>query len=383
MAFMDLEKLRAKFPEGVLRTEHPFYMADEIRDIPDCLDACISESIIVEIRQRLGSFKPKNIFAVGCGTSYNACQAVSYSLQSLLKIPAMPYDAHDFLLDFPPGVDQNSMVISISESGNSITTCLSQVKAKNNGAFTIGISANPRSRLATEAKISITDPFLHEIPLGKTRTFQSTTLLGILAGMMTQDPAQYRYFIQQMKEVNQLIRDNLNYWEGAAKYTTLNLGKQVTRYITTGFGAQKAVADEIGLKLIEVVGESATSYGLEEFTHGPSATFRKDLGIILFQTDQRTLEKAVQIAHGIAISEARLVVITDKPEAGWPAIARLINLPEMPNPQIFGQFPAAVAAQYFLYYLALQKGKNPDVNSEDTNPKLGDIYAFFFPPGTH
>ena len=142
--------------------------------------------------------------------------------------------------------------------------------------------------------------------------------------MVTQDPVQSMKLFQEMKEVNQLIRDNPNYWEDTAKYIALDLGNKVTRYITTGFGTQKAVADEIGLKLIEVVGESATSYGLEEFTHGPSATFRKDLGIILFQTDQRTLEKTVQIAHGIALSDARLVVITDKPEAGWPAIARLI-----------------------------------------------------------
>ena len=123
---INLDKLRAKFPGGVLRTEHPFYMADAIRDIPNCLDACLSDNILDEIRQRLGSFKPKNIFAIGCGTSYNACHAVRYSLQSLLEIPAMAYDAHDFLLDFPPGVDQNSIVISISEFGNSITTCLSR-----------------------------------------------------------------------------------------------------------------------------------------------------------------------------------------------------------------------------------------------------------------
>jgi glutamine---fructose-6-phosphate transaminase (isomerizing) len=380
---MNLEKLYAKFPGGILRTEHPFYMADAIRDIPDCLDACLSESILDKIRLQVGTFKPNKIYAIGCGTSYNACQAVCYSLRSLLEIPAAAYDAHDFLLDFPPGVDQTSMVISISESGNSITTCLSQEKAEINGAFTVGISANPKSRLATNAKLNITDPFLHEIPLGKTRTFESTALLGMLSGVMTQDSNQQMKFIGQMKEVNQLIRENLNYWEGKAKTIALGLSGVTTRYITAGFGAQKAVADEIGLKLIEVVCESATSFGLEEFTHGPSATFRKDLGIVLFQTDGRTLEKAVQIAHGISISDARLVIITDKPEAGWPAKALKINLPEIPNPQIFGQFPAAAAAQYLFYYLAIHKGKNPDVNSEDTNPELGEIYAYFFPPGTH
>ena len=50
---MNLDKLCAKFPGGVLRTEHPFYMADAIRDIPNCLDACISVSILDEIRQTI------------------------------------------------------------------------------------------------------------------------------------------------------------------------------------------------------------------------------------------------------------------------------------------------------------------------------------------
>jgi glucosamine 6-phosphate synthetase-like amidotransferase/phosphosugar isomerase protein len=380
---MDPDKLRAKFPGGVLRKQHPFYMADAISDIPGCLDECLSADMLEAIQKSLGSFKPKTIFTVGCGTSYNASQAVSYTLRRLLNIPVYAYDAHDFLLDFPPGVDHNTMVISISESGQSITTCHSQEKARNLGAFTVGISANPQSRLASGANLPLTDPYLHEIPLGKTRTFLSTALLGILAGVMTEDPMQRNAFVQNMNQVVQLMRENMKSWETLGESVASEFGKNVSRYFVTGFGSQKAVSDEIRLKLIEVLGDSATSFGLEEFTHGPSATFRKDLGVILFQTDGRTLEKAVRIAKGITISEASLVVITDQPDADWPQKAWKIALPSMVEPEIFGQFPSAVAAQYLFYYLAIQKGLNPDVNSEDIHPELGDIYAFFFPPGTH
>jgi glucosamine 6-phosphate synthetase-like amidotransferase/phosphosugar isomerase protein len=153
--------------------------------------------------------------------------------------------------------------------------------------------------------------------------------------------------------------------------------------MVTGFGAQKANADEIRLKLLEVLGESATSFGLEEFTHGPSACFKDDLAVILLQTEERVLEKSVRVAQGVAFSDARLVVITDHPEAGWPDKAHVIPLPAQDSTSESGFFTAITAAQYLFYHIALHKGLNPDVNLEDTNPELGDIYAFFFPPGTH
>jgi glucosamine 6-phosphate synthetase-like amidotransferase/phosphosugar isomerase protein len=122
---------------------------------------------------------------------------------------------------------------------------------------------------------------------------------------------------------------------------------------------------------------------LEEFAHGPSGSFRKDMGIILFQTDARAIERAVRVANGVVISEASLVVITDRVDAGWPQKARLIELPQLEHTQQLGLFQAAVAAQYLMYYLAIEKGLNPDVNSQNIHPELSDIFQYFFPPGTH
>jgi glutamine---fructose-6-phosphate transaminase (isomerizing) len=380
---MDIDKLSKKFPSGVLRNHHPYYMADAIGDIPDCLKACISPELLNRIKLTISDFKPDRIFTIGCGTSFNACQAVSYTLQNLIKIPVSAYDAYDFEMDTPPGIDGKSMVIAISESGQSITTCLSLEKSRELGAFTVGISANPESRLSKAANLSLVDPFQHEIPLGKTRTYLSTSLLGLLAGVLTQDELTSSNFITGMTKVIDILRKNSDLWQVSARDIARELPTIQTRYIVTGFGVQKANADEIRLKIMEVLGESATSFGLEEFTHGPSACFKPDLTVILFQADDRTLEKAVRIAQGIVFSNVNLIVITDHVEAGWPEKAHTFSIPRTENSSLFGQFPAAMAAQYLLYNLALRKGLNPDVNLEDTHPELGDIYAFFFPPGTH
>jgi glucosamine 6-phosphate synthetase-like amidotransferase/phosphosugar isomerase protein len=380
---MELEKLRMKFPNGILRTKHPFYMADAIRQIPDCLDTCVSPEIIERIRTRESAFKPDRIFTIGCGTSFNSAAAVAYALQSRLKIPAIAFDAYDFELDTPPGVDHHAMVIAISESGQSITTCLSLEKSKEAGAFTVGISAKPESRLSQSADLPLVDPFLHEIPLGKTRTYLSSTLLGILAGIQSLGEIQQELIHAQMRETIKILREKNPEFEVVANKIANELPPSQLRYIVTGFGSQKANADEIGLKIMEVLGEGATSFGLEEFTHGPSACFKNDLVVILLQTDERTLEKAIRIAQGIVFSSPHLIVITDKKDADWPKRAHIMELPETLNQTIFGQFTAAMAAQNLIYSIALRKGLNPDVNLEDTHPELGEIYAFFFPPGTH
>ena len=53
---MDIEKLRKKFPEGVIRSHHPYYMSDAIHDIPGCLQACAATSIVEQIQQGVVKF---------------------------------------------------------------------------------------------------------------------------------------------------------------------------------------------------------------------------------------------------------------------------------------------------------------------------------------
>ncbi len=366
------------------RTKEPYYMGDSIKAIPECIEACLEDKLLSSIRNGMKKVKPKRIFLVGCGTSYNACESISYTCRKALKIPADVYDALDFELDTPFGVDSNALVISISHTGQTLATCLASEKAKKLGAFTVGISSNPNSRLTKNANFGLADPYTHETrPRGKTRSYHSSTLLGMLAAIMTATQETQDQFVFQSKKVAQVIRQNLDLWEEDARRIASNWAHVTTHYMVAGFGAQKPNADETGLKIVEVLGEGATSYSLEEFTHGPGASFRKDMGIILFQTDPRTLERCLEIAKGVAVSEAQLAVITDATSVAWPEKTNIIKLPYIESAEIFGLFPAAAAAQNLLYFLAIDKGLNPDVNCLNIHPELADVSAIFFPPGTH
>jgi glucosamine--fructose-6-phosphate aminotransferase (isomerizing) len=380
---MGMERIKAKFPNGVLRTQHPYYMAEAIRDVPGCLSACLAEPILEPARQALSHIHAETIFAVGCGTSYNACQAVANNCRTMLRIPAYAYDAYDFCIDQPPQVDSKSLVISISQSGGSLTSCLAQEAARDRGAMTVGITGNPESRLAKSADYALTDPFRIEFPLGKTRSYQSSAMLGMLAGVLVNEAPLLEAFLRLGSATAESIASSMDNLEQLGSQVAKEWARRTNHYLLTGFGAQKANADEIGLKIIEVVSESATAFGLEEFTHGPNASFRHDMGIFLMQTDARTLEKAVRIANGVAMSKAALLVITNHPEAAWPDTAWKIEVPELDDGQHFGFFTTAVAAQWVMYYLAIAKGFNPDINGHDQHPELGDIFEFFFPPGTH
>ena len=380
---MGMERIRAKFPNGELRSQHPYYMAEAIRDVPGCLAACLADAYLGAAQKILGGFNVQRLFAVGCGTSYNACQVVAYNCRTLLGIPAYAYDAYDFCTDLPPQVDSEALVISISQSGQSITTCLAQEASRDRGAMTVGISGNPGSRLARSADCALNDPYSIEFPLGKTRSYLSSAMLGMLAGVLSNGAPRLHEFLHLARSTTDALQANMDSLEKHASNVATAWAGRTNHYILTGFGALKANADEIGLKIIEVVGESATSFSLEEFTHGPNASFRADMGIFLMQTDERTLEKAVRIANGVAMSQAALLVITDHAESSWPASATIITIPDSGDGQHFGFIPAAIAAQWVMYYLAIAKGQNPDINGHDKHPELGDIFEFFFPPGTH
>jgi fructoselysine-6-P-deglycase FrlB-like protein len=371
-------------PQWEMRTKEPFYMAEAIKDIPQALEACLEENFLLSMQKTMGHIKPTHIYLVGCGTSYNACESAAYTCRRTFGVQAEAHDALEFKLDTPVGVDPGALVISISHSGKTLETCLAQDKAKILGAFTVGISAMPDSRLVTTANLGITDPNPYENrPRGKIRSFHTSSLQGMLVPMMTASPKIRDEFILQAKKVVEVIRQNLDSWEKSGRMIASQWAGITTHYMLAGFGSQKPTADEIGLKIVEVLGEGATNFSLEEFAHGPGASFRKNMGIILFQTDPRSLERCLEIARGVAVSEAQLVVITDQPTADWPKTALVIPLPFIENQHLFGLFPAAAAAQNLLYFLAIEKGMNPDVNCLDKFPELAEVSAIFFPPGTH
>ncbi|HEX2981788.1 MAG TPA: SIS domain-containing protein [Anaerolineaceae bacterium] len=374
---MNLDQIKQEFPNGVLREAHPFYMYDAIQDIPGCLRACLAPELAEQVASFVKRLSPAQVFAVGCGTSLNSAKVCAYAYRALLGIPALAMDALDFAVEPPLGLNEKALVISFSHSGQTKPTLLAQVLAKQRGAVTMAVSSKVDTALGQAADFAIADPYADEIPYGKTRSYLSAALLGALTAVLKQPQDKAQAFYQAAGEMVAALEAGMPAWEQQAEKLAAQWSPAIDRYMLAGFGLNAVNAEELGLKLLEVLGESSIGFCLEEFIHGPGAGLWENTGVVLFQTDERVLAKTLEIAKGVAASRASLLVVTDRPEAGWPEKTAVIAVPQTPLSQFLTMYPVAVVAQLVLYRLAVQKRVVPDINCRDRNPELMCVSHFY------
>ena len=165
---MNKDNHQTSTPNWDDRTKEPYYMGDLIKAIPECIEACLEAGFLRTIRIGWRSVNPSRIFLIGCGTSYNACELIAYTCRKALKIPADVYDALDFELDTPFGVDLQALVISISHSGQTLATCLATEKAKSSGCVYGGHFGQPKFPIDKECELRIGgSPSSRNTPKGK------------------------------------------------------------------------------------------------------------------------------------------------------------------------------------------------------------------------
>jgi glucosamine 6-phosphate synthetase-like amidotransferase/phosphosugar isomerase protein len=248
--------------EWELRNAEPYYMGDAIEAIPATIEACLEMEFLSKLQKGLENVKPERIYAVGTGTSYNVCEAIAYFCRKYLNVKAEACDALDFELDTPLELDANSMVISLSHSGNTLATGLAVEKARKLGAFTVGISAVAGSRLPQTADFGLIDPNPYEgRPRGKTRSYHSSIILGILISLLLP-----RLVGQRVCEEKEGARRSVRIWNfGKMKPGKLPQWVRPSRYILAGFGCKQMRMDRFGSS--KCWGKRCR-YSLEELTHG-------------------------------------------------------------------------------------------------------------------
>jgi glucosamine 6-phosphate synthetase-like amidotransferase/phosphosugar isomerase protein len=377
---MHLDKISAGFPDGKLRSEHPYYMYAAIQETPDCLQACMQPAEIAKILAFTQTIAPKRIFATGCGTSFNACLAVAYTCRALLHLPAQALDALDMESEFIPGLDADALVISISHSGNTPATCRAQAKSQAAGAHTVSITGFPESRLAKSADLAIIDPCGREIPYGKTRSYLSGAFQGMLVAAFLADAGTREAFLTKAAKEIAGIKAHLAGWETEARAVAEKWAGQTSTYLLAGYGVQEANSEEVGLKMIEVLGEVACGFGLEEFCHGASASFRQNVGVIVFQTEDKVLYRALQIGRSVMASHASILVVSNQPQSAWPDGVAVISIPNELTDSNLSLFPAALIGQLLFYFISVARGYNPDVNGKDRNPELVEAFDLIYAP---
>lgn len=341
------------------RTDHPFYMWEELWKTPAALQSILTEPNKETIRQAANSMLATDlVHLVGCGTSYFSSIAGMYAFHQLAAMRAQAHNAFEFSA-YPSVGLGGTTVIATSHTGTTSAVLDSVALAKREGAFTIAITDVDDSALAIAVGRVIEGGGGREKQLPKTRSYVSSLLKTYLLAAAVAE--------QQGRDVADLA-DRLADAPATAQ-TVLDENHELTRIIaedvaTTaqvylfGGGPHVASAAEGTLKLQETVQVRAFGFELEEGMHGPWVTMQPSDLVIVFAVRGPSFEKAKRFVQAISKLGVKLWVLSDDPD-GVPEATyrtRLPNVPEVTSP-LFATLPL----YEFAYQIAILRGIRPDV----------------------
>ncbi len=332
-------------------------MLEEIRQQPEALERTLQAELrrIEAFQTLVAARRPRLVVLAARGTSDNAALFGRYLLEITTGIPvslAAPsvYTLYDAALDL-----RDTLVIGISQSGESTDTNLVLERARARGALTVGITNERGSTLARLAEW----PFLvragREKSIAATKTYTGQLLMFYLLAWALGGAIR----LDDLRRVSG--------WAAAALRLEDDIRERCQRYrfmtdaVVVGRGLNYATAFEFSLKLMETCRIIAERFSAADFLHGPIAMVERSLPVFLFAPAGPTWTSMSQTLDRVATLKAELLIVTDRANAqaaqaaSRPAVVIPARLEELYTP-----IPYIIPAQVFAAALAEEKGLDPD-----------------------
>lgn len=304
--------------------------------------------------------KVNKIYIVACGTAMHAGLTGKTLIEKLCKIPTTVEVASEFRYR-DPLIDENTLCIYISQSGETADTIAALKLAKQKKAKTIAISNVIGSSITREADYSLYTHAGPEIAVASTKAYTSqVVLLAILAMHFAEIlDSSDKEVIENLKadmidlpsKIEQIL-DNTEVIEDFAKkvYTEKDM-------FFLGRGTDYNVSLEGSLKLKEITYIHSEAYAAGELKHGPIALIENGVTVIGIITDEKLVEKSISNIQEVVTRGAKTLVITNQilPNSHFDFV---INIPKT-NPLI-SPILSVIPMQLISYYIAKFKGLDVD-----------------------
>ncbi|MBI2743306.1 MAG: glutamine--fructose-6-phosphate transaminase (isomerizing) [Chlamydiales bacterium] len=303
----------------------------------------------------------RRILILACGTSWHAGSVAASLLEDKARIPTQAEIASEFRYKNPI-VSEDTLVIAISQSGETLDTIAAVREVKNKGAKVLGICNVRNSTLTREADYCIFLRAGPEISVCSTKAFTSqltvlslfTLLMARLRHMSKEEGQAFLAELQQLPAtIQKILAQKEEIQRIANKYASYEnfffLGRHYM--FTTGL--------EAALKLKEISYLNALGYPAGEMKHGPIALLNPQLPVIGMCGNKRTYDKMLSNLMEVKARGAPILAFAPEDAQEIGAIATdVISLP--PVIDELACIPYSVAAQLFAYYVALKRGTDID-----------------------
>lgn len=335
------------------------YMLKEIDEIPNSMAAslaCIQHNgLDTTLKDKLPHFNKVQL--IGCGTAYHACMYGKYLIEKIVRIPAVAEIASEFRYR-EPLIDKNTLVIAVSQSGETADTLCAVKTAKKAGAYIVAITNVPASSLTNLADTVLLTLAGAEIAVAATKSYN--TQLTMLY-YITTEIAKTRGIKSNLENSAKLLRITaetvLN-----EKHKVIELTKKYSEsrnVFFLGRWLDYTTALEGSLKLKEISyihGEGCPS---GEIKHGTLALITKDTLVINIITCSRIKDKSMNALHEVKTRGAKVLLITCFEDLiNDSTIDDYILLPRIN--ETLAPLISIIPIQLFSYYTARARGNDPD-----------------------
>lgn len=350
------------------------FMLKEISEQPDSLANCLRGRIdLKEGAVHLGGLRDvtreltraKRIILTGCGTAWHAALVGEYLFEELIRIPTETEYASEFRYRNPV-IDDGTVVIVVSQSGETADTLAALMEAKSRGALTLGVVNAVGSTIARETDAGV---YLHvgpEIGVASTKAFTGqVAVLALMACYLGRrkhlSPSACSQFVTALHEIPSQIGSILERADEARaiaeRYASKDADQQNWLYL--GRGYNYPVALEGALKLKEISYIHAEGLPAAEIKHGPIALIQEGMPVVVIATSGSQYDKIMNNIQQVRGRGGSVIAIATE---GDRDIARMADhvfyVPDTLEP--IQPLLTAIPLQLIAYYAAVLRGCNVD-----------------------
>lgn len=366
-----IQQLELKL-EALEKGGYDHFMLKEIHEQPRSIRDCFRGRLNIEKGMvSLGGLKDyenklvnaPRLIMVACGTSWHACTVGEYLIEDLARINVEVEYASEFRYRNPI-INENDIVIAVSQSGETADTLAALELAKSKGATILGICnvvGSSISRITDAGSYTHAGP---EIGVASTKAFTAqVTVLTLLALMLghkkgTISESKYRTLLAELDAIPEKVQKVLDTSDKLIQDISAQY-YQAANALYLGRGNCFPVALEGALKLKEISYIHAEGYPAAEMKHGPIALIDEEMPVFVIATQGPSYEKVVSNIQEVKARKGKVIAIVTEGDVHVKEIAdQVIEIPHTDENLV--PLLATIPLQLLSYYIAVLRGTNVD-----------------------
>lgn len=340
--------------------EQPRSIHDCFRGRLNAADGWVSLGGIKDYEQKL--INANRIIMVACGTSWHACLVGEYLIEELARINVEVEYASEFRYRNPI-INENDVVIAVSQSGETADTLAALELAKSKGATILGICnvvGSSISRVTDAGSYTHAGP---EIGVASTKAFTAqVTILTLMALKLaykkgTISESRFHTILSDLEAIPEKVKRILASDDKIRKISEVYKDSQNALYL--GRGSSFPVALEGALKLKEISYIHAEGYPAAEMKHGPIALIDEEMPVFVIATKGNSYEKVVSNIQEVKARKGKIIAIVTEGDTHVRELAdHVIEIPDTDENLV--PLLATIPLQLISYHIAVMRGCNVD-----------------------